>query len=112
MLRPMLDLCTVTAGLQSSLCRSFANKMKIRCGQGAYCELRVALCIDRLLPEDDSFYFTTHSNPNSPGYGHCLNLHPLFKLQSKHGPHFVFVTHPLGSGLPESSSSNRMVGSY
>jgi hypothetical protein len=31
--------------------------------------------IDRLLPEDDSFYFIAHTNPNNAGYGNCLTLH-------------------------------------
>ena len=53
------------------------------------------------LPEDDSFHFITYTNPNGSGHGYRLTPRPFFNLQSKHSPHFAFVAHRLGLGLPE-----------
>jgi len=81
---------------------SFANKRRIRCGQGAYCELHVALRIDRLLPGDDS--------PHIPiPIARATDTVSISTPFSSFRASIRVCDSPLGSGLPESQSDGRFL---
>lgn len=51
------------------------------------------------LAEADCWKAVTLSNPDHPGYKHCLRLRDMFPASSQHGPHICFVTDVLGTDL-------------
>ncbi|KAF7761326.1 hypothetical protein Agabi119p4_10735 [Agaricus bisporus var. burnettii] len=50
-------------------------------------------------PEYDVFRKVEHTNPQSPGFKHCLTLQHCFTAESEAGQHICFVTEPLSSSL-------------
>ena len=50
-------------------------------------------------PEYDVFRKIESTNPNSPGFNHCLTLRHCFTAKSAAGGHICFVTDALSSSL-------------
>jgi serine/threonine-protein kinase SRPK3 len=52
-------------------------------------------------PEYEVFRKIEHTNPNSPGFNHCLTLRHCFTVNSATGGHICFVTDALSSSLAD-----------
>jgi len=58
-----------------------------------------ALAVDKYIIELSSLSLIRKTNPNHPGYKHCLQRYEYILETSLHGPHICIVTNVLGKSM-------------